>query len=146
MQAQAQVAISVTCRGQKLIQSNAGAANYGERGSNCTLSHRQNYCYHRIGNSHRHPAPESNFTQHTSGRAGKSSEKSSTKQGRQAPMLHHLGFSYLASSFHYILRKVKAFYNGFLGDPATESRIASSTSEAPMVEPYFSIPVVLPHP
>lgn len=137
---QAQVASNVICwqaKGQKLMQNSAA---YEERGGNSSLFHRQN-CgyYHRIGNGSHHPA-KSIITEHCTER--EKSAKGSTKGGRQAPMLHYLGFSYLASSFHYLLRKVKAFYNGFLVEVSSESRMGS---EAPMVEPYFSIPV-LPQP
>lgn len=133
---QAQLASNVTSE-----QARYRRAAYGERGSNCSLSHRQNYGYHRIGNGTRQPA-ESNFTKHCTGR--EKIAKGSPKRGpQQAQKFHQLGFSYLASSFHYILRKCKAFYNGFLGDVASTD--SGMGSEAPMVDPYFSIPV-LPQP
>ncbi|KAK7252569.1 hypothetical protein RIF29_36616 [Crotalaria pallida] len=114
------------------------AASYGERGSfnNCSsLSHRQkSYGYHRIRNQHSAIQPEGSFKEHNMGH-----EKGANKRkGRQqAQKLHTLGFSYLATSFIYLVTKVKAFYNGFLGDAASES------IEAPMTtETYFSIPVL----
>ncbi|OIW10739.1 hypothetical protein TanjilG_27685 [Lupinus angustifolius] len=103
-----------------------------EREKFCSLSNHQSYGYQRL---ERHSAiqPEDNSKEHNIG-----SEKSANKRrGRQqAQMLHTFGFSYLASSFLYIVTKVKAFYNGFLGDAASES------IEAQMTETYFSLPVI----
>ncbi|XP_027362252.1 uncharacterized protein LOC113869921 [Abrus precatorius] len=117
-------------RSQRLMHC---AASYGERGSRCSsLAHHQSYIYHRI-------QPEGNSKEHNMGH--EKDVKRSTKRGRQqAQKLHRLGFSYLASSFLYLVIKVKAFYNGFLGDVAGEPKIGI---EAPMTnEPYFSVPVL----
>lgn len=113
------------------------AASYGERGSNggnttCTLSRRQSFGYHRIGKSRGIHPEDNNFRENN---------KLGTKLARQqAQKLHRLGFSYLASSVIYIVTKVKAFYNGFLGDVASDSRMG--IGEAPMAEAYFSVPVL----
>ncbi|TKY70166.1 hypothetical protein E2542_SST06453 [Spatholobus suberectus] len=105
-----------------------------ERGSRCSLSHRQNCGYHRI-------QPEGNFKEHHSNMGREKGSKRGTNRGRQqAQKLHRFGFSYLASSFLYIVIKAKAFYSGFLGDVAGE---AKRGIEAPMTtEPYFSVPVL----
>lgn len=118
------------------------AASYGERGSCCSLSRRQSYGYHRIGNHSSGIQPEGNFKEHNMGREKGSANKRNTKPGRQqAQKLHTLGYSYIASSFLYIVTKFKAFYNGFLGDVGGESR--RGTIEAPMtVDAYFSVPVL----
>ncbi|KAJ1396858.1 hypothetical protein SESBI_32250 [Sesbania bispinosa] len=65
----------------------------------------------------------------------KGAKRSKKLAQQHAQKLHRLGFSYLASSFLYIVTKVKAFYNGF----PSESRMGI---EAPMAEPYFSVPVL----
>ncbi|KAK7407018.1 hypothetical protein VNO78_08658 [Psophocarpus tetragonolobus] len=109
-------------------------ASYGESGSHCSLSHRQIYEYHRI-------QPEGDLKEHNihnnnNNLGREKGPKRGTNRGRQqAQKLHRLGFSYLASSFVYIVIKVKAFYNGFLGD------VAGEAIEAP-TEPYFSVPVL----
>ncbi|CAJ1930870.1 unnamed protein product [Sphenostylis stenocarpa] len=120
-------------RSQRLMHC---AASYGERGSRCPQSHRQNYEYHRIH-------PQGNFKEHhNNNMEHEKSAKRGTNRGRQqAQKLQRLGFSYLASSFLYIVIKVKAFYNGFLGEVAGEAKIMGI--EAPMTtEPYFSVPVL----
>ncbi|KAI4314591.1 hypothetical protein L6164_027481 [Bauhinia variegata] len=89
----------------------------------------QNFAYHCIRNS---SELETNL-----GHA--EAAKRSSKRSPRAEKLHQLGFSYLESSFRYILTKVKAFCNGFLRDSGIESAMGS---EAVMVEPYFSIPVL----
>ncbi|KAK7307386.1 hypothetical protein VNO77_40400 [Canavalia gladiata] len=125
-----QLASDVRC--QRQMHS---AASYGERGSHCSLSHRQSYGYHRI-------QAEDNFKeQHHNNMGHEKGAKRSANRGRQqAQKLHRLGFSYLASSFLYIVVKVKAFYNGFLGDVAGEPKMGL---EAPTTtEPYFSVPVL----
>ncbi|BAT99776.1 uncharacterized protein LOC124821656 [Vigna umbellata] len=112
------------------------AASYGERGSLCSLSHLQNYEYLRI-------QPQGNFKEHHTNNMGREKgTKRGTNRGRQqAQKLHRLGFSYLASSFLYIVIKVKAFYNGFLGEVSGEAKTMSI--EAPMTtETYFSVPVL----
>ncbi|KAL2348780.1 hypothetical protein Fmac_002780 [Flemingia macrophylla] len=107
---------------------------YGERGSHCSLSHRQSYQYHRI-------QPQANLKEHRNIAFEKGAKRATNYRGRQqAPKLHRLGFSYLASSFLYIVIKVKAFYNGFLGDGSGEAKMGIG---APMTaEPYFSVPVL----
>ncbi|XP_054825306.1 uncharacterized protein LOC129322883 [Prosopis cineraria] len=131
---QAQLASNITfqqARGKELIRRAASR----ERAP-CSLSHRHNSLYHRIGNAKgTHPA-ESSLTEYST------EHEECAKGSIKAPKTHQLGFSYLALSFHYIVRKVKAFYNGFLGGVASESMMGS---EASTLEPYFSIPV-LPHP
>ncbi|CAL0311735.1 unnamed protein product [Lupinus luteus] len=109
-----------------------GGMRKREKEKFCSLSHHQSYGYHRL-ESHSAIQPEENSKEHNIG-----SEKSANKRtGRkQAQMLGTFGFSYLASSFIYIVTKVKAFYNGFLGDAASQS------IEAPMTETYFSVPVI----
>lgn len=95
-----------------------------------------NSMYRRIGKDNGiHPA-ESNFTEYSTG------HEENAKGRTKARKVHTPGFSYPALSFHYIVRKVKAFYGGFLGGVASESMVGN---EAPMLDPYFSIPV-LPHP
>jgi len=113
------------------------AASYGERGSLCSLSHRQNYEYLRI-----HPQGGDFKELHTNNMEREKGTKRVTNRGRQqAQMLHRLGFSYLASSFLYIVIKVKAFYNGFIGEVSGEAK--TMRIEAPMTtEPYFSVPVL----
>lgn len=113
------------------------AASYGERGSHCSLSRRQNYGYHPI------QPEEENFNEHhnhnNNNLGCENGAKRGTNRGRQqAQKLHRLGFSYLASSFLYLVIKVKAFYNGFLGDVAGEAKMGI---EAP-TEAYFSVPVL----
>ncbi|XP_016200586.1 uncharacterized protein LOC107641618 [Arachis ipaensis] len=114
-------------------------ASYGERGSGsrrrggCKLSHR----YRRITN---HCGDNDG-----SGNASTQQEQDlNTKKGAKqqlAQKLHRLGFSYLASSFIYVVTKVKAFYNGFLGDVSNQQNIITAM-EAPLTEPYFSFPVL----
>ncbi|XP_061359895.1 uncharacterized protein LOC133303935 [Gastrolobium bilobum] len=114
------------------------ATSYGERGSGgFLLSRSQSYGYHRIRNQSR-IQPEDNFKEHNIGREN-GAKRSINLSRQQAQKLHKLGFSYLASSFVYLVTKVKAFYNGFLGDVASESRMGV---EAPMAGPYFSVPVL----
>lgn len=112
------------------------AASYGERGNRCSLSHRQNYGYHRF------QPEEWNFREHHNNNKTMGCEKGpkrGTNRGRQqAQKLHRFGFSYLASSFLYLVIKVKAFYNGFLGDVTGEAKMGI---EAP-TEAYFSVPVL----
>ncbi|KAI4327923.1 hypothetical protein L6164_020332 [Bauhinia variegata] len=110
------------------------SAAYRERGRKTSPSNHQNYAYHRILNS---SEPETNFRQ-DNGHAKGGKHSSTRSQAADKP--HQLGFSYLASSFRYIIMKVKAFYNGFLGDSSNESAMGSG--EAPVVEPYFSVPVL----
>ncbi|ESW30095.1 hypothetical protein PHAVU_002G124100 [Phaseolus vulgaris] len=112
------------------------AASYGERGSPSSLSHRQNYEYIRI-------QPQGNIKeQHTNNMEREKGTKRGTNRGRkQAQKLQRLGFSYLASSFLYVVVKVKAFYNGFLGEVSGEAKTMGI--EAPMTTaPYFSVPVL----
>lgn len=131
-----QLASDVRC--QRLMHCTASC---GERGSDCTLSHRQSYGYNRIRNHSGTPQDfEGNFKEHSMVRD--KGAKLSIKLGRQqAQKLHRLGLSYLASSFLYIVTKVKALYNGFLGDVASEVP-RNMVTEAPMTEPYFSVPVL----
>ncbi|GAU15788.1 hypothetical protein TSUD_236040 [Trifolium subterraneum] len=118
------------------------AASYGERGSKKTLSRRKSYRYNRIENSIIYPEDHGNFNKDNNNKGGSLDQKGAkhSKNLTQAQKLHRLGFSYLATSFLYIVIKVKAFYNGFLGDVASESRMMGI--EAPMAEPYFSVPVI----
>jgi hypothetical protein len=111
------------------------AASYGERGSKQTLSRRKSYRYNRIENSIVYPEDHDTFKGSLDQKGAKRS-----KNLTQAQKLHRLGFSYLASSFLYIVIKFKVFYNGLLGDVASESRMMGI--EAPMAEPYFSVPVI----
>lgn len=132
---QAQLASNITFH-QARVKKQTWRPARGEQGSNCSLSHHRNSVYRRIGKDNGiHPA-ESNFTEYSTG------HEESAKARTKAHKVHTLGFSYLALSFHYILRKVKAFCGGFLGGVANESMVGN---EAPMLDPYFSIPV-LPHP
>ncbi|CAK8540220.1 unnamed protein product [Lathyrus sativus] len=117
------------------------AASYGERGSKQKPFHRQNYGYRRIENSSIIYPEESAFKEH------KNKKESSHEKGAkrstnlaQAQKLQRLGFSYLATSFLYMVIKVKAFYKGFIGDVASESRMVGI--EAPVAEAYFSVPVL----
>jgi len=116
------------------------AASYGERGSKPTLSRRKSHGYRRIEKNSIIYPEESNFKEHKN--KGSSHEKGAKRSTNlaQAQKLHRLGFSYIATSFLYIVIKVKAFYNGFLGDVASESRM--TRIDAPMAEPYFSVPVI----
>ncbi|KAE9613227.1 hypothetical protein Lal_00027702 [Lupinus albus] len=118
-------------RNQRLMHR---AASYGERDKFCSLSHHQSYGYHRL-ESHSVIQLEDNSEEHNIGSEKKSAN---TRTGRQQAqiMLNTFGFSYISSSFLYIVTKVKAFYNGFLGDAARES------IQAPMTETYFSLPVI----
>lgn len=110
------------------------------RGSGYTLCRRQTYEYHRIENSRSiHPEEGSLFKEHSNIKGAKRGTNNIARQ-LQAQKLHRLGFSYLTTSFIYLVTKVKVFYNGFLGDVATESKMGSI--EAPMGEPYFSVPVL----
>ncbi|CAL0314227.1 unnamed protein product [Lupinus luteus] len=110
------------------------ATSNKERGSFCSqLSHRQSYEYHRI-EDHSAIQVEGNFNKNNNMGCEKGANKRIGRQ--QVQMLQTLGFSYLTSSFIYIITKVKALYNGFLGDGASES------IETPMTETYFSVPVI----
>ena len=115
-------------------------ASYGERGSKPTPSRRKSNGYRRIEKNSIIYPEESNFKEHKN--KGSSLEKGAKRSTNlaQAQKLHRLGFSYIATSFLYIVIKVKAFYNGFLGDVASESRMIGI--DAPMAEPYFSVPVI----
>ncbi|XP_058772640.1 uncharacterized protein LOC131646675 [Vicia villosa] len=109
------------------------AASYGERGSKKTLSRRrQNYGYHKIENSIIYSSTDK-------GSLDQKGAKRSTNLA-QAQKLQRLGFSYLATSFLYMVIKVKAFYKGFIGDVGSESRMVEI--EAPVAEAYFSVPVL----
>ncbi|QCD90936.1 hypothetical protein DEO72_LG4g1897 [Vigna unguiculata] len=89
------------------------AASYGERGSPCSLSHLQNYEYLRI-------QPHGNFKEHPTNNMER---EKGTKRGTNRVI------------------KVKAFYNGFLGEVSGEAKTMSI--EAPMTtETYFSVPVL----
>ncbi|CAK8540221.1 unnamed protein product [Lathyrus sativus] len=116
------------------------AASYGERGSKKTLSSPQNYSYHKIKNSKIYTG-EGNFKEMYNNKESldQKGAKSSTNLA-QAQKLQRLGFSYLATSFLYMAIKVKAFYKGFIGDVASESRMVGI--EAPVAEAYFSVPVL----
>ncbi|KAE9596862.1 hypothetical protein Lalb_Chr16g0380541 [Lupinus albus] len=111
------------------------ATSNRKRGSVCSqLSHPQSYEYHRI---EYHSAIQVEGNLNKNNNMGCDEKGANKHIGRQqVQMLHTLGFSYLASSFIYIITKVKAFYNGFLGDAASES------IEAPITETYFSVPVI----
>ncbi|KAL5099799.1 hypothetical protein RYX36_004126 [Vicia faba] len=116
------------------------AASYSERGSKKTLSCRHNYGYHKIENSKIY-TEEGNFKEqyNNKGSLDQKGAKRSTNLG-QAQKLQRLGFSYLATSFLYMVIKVKALYKGFIGDVGSESRMVGI--EAPVAEAYFSVPVL----
>lgn len=116
------------------------AASYGERGSKQKPFRRQNYGYRRIENSIVQPE-ESAFKEHKNKK--ESSQEKGAKRSTnlaQAQKLQRLGISYVATSFLYMVIKVKAFYKGFIGDVASESRMVGI--EAPVAEAYFSVPVL----
>ncbi|MED6207199.1 hypothetical protein PIB30_033592 [Stylosanthes scabra] len=138
-----QLAINTRC--QTLIHC---TASYGERGrdsshprrSGCTLSHR----YRRIrnlsddDNNGTTPPPQPQPQQDLKNKEHKKQQQQ--LGGReQAEKLHRLGFSYLASSFIYLVTKFKAFCNGFLGDVPPNHQ-PNVTMEPPLTEPYFSFP------
>lgn len=133
--ASVQLVSDVRC--QSLIHC---AASYGERGSVLSLSHRRNHGYRRISNCGGGGVyTEGNFKEHNNiMEQGKDAKHSTTKLGRRQK-LRRLGFSYLASSFLYMLTKVKALYNGFPSSGGGESRMGI---EAPKAEAYFSVPVL----
>lgn len=96
----------------------------------CSLSQRQSYGYRRIQHE------RNNMIREKGAKCG-----TNNKGRKQAQKLQRLGFSYLASSFLYLVIKVKVFYNGFLGDVAGEAKMGIEPS--PMTtEPYFSVPVI----
>ncbi|KAL1315872.1 hypothetical protein AAHE18_15G020500 [Arachis hypogaea] len=115
-------------------------ASYGERGSGsrrrggCKLSHR----YRRITN---HGSDNDEGSGNASTQQEQDLNKKKGAKQQLAQKLHRLGFSYLASSFIYVVTKVKAFYNGFLGDVSNQPN-AITAMEAQLTEPYFSFPVL----
>ncbi|XP_058777584.1 uncharacterized protein LOC131651879 [Vicia villosa] len=118
------------------------AASYGERGSKQKPFRRQNYGYRRIENSIINPEESATFKEHKNKKESSSYEKGAKRSTNlaQAQKLQRLGFSYLATSFLYMVIKVKAFYTGFIGDVGNESRMVGI--EAPVAEAYFSVPVL----